>query len=135
MKKNSHITVGDRLFSATSYLTFGWGGMIVLVIYYFAKRTASSFLQFNVFQSIFISLLYFVLAMLLGFVCQILSFIPFINYLVAQIAFLLNRPFFGDYSLIQAFVTGLVFYMTIWSLLGKYPKVYWVSNIIKPHVR
>jgi uncharacterized membrane protein len=130
MTKLEQISFSDRLFSALSYLTAGWGGMIILVIMYFRQKHPSKFLRFNLFQSIFVSLLYFVLAMCLGLIFQVLSYIPFINYLVAQIAFLFNRPFFADYSIIQTFVTGLIFYMTIWSLLGKYPKIYWVSNII-----
>jgi len=81
------IGILDRLFSCISYITAGWGGMIVLVVMYFRKKTPSRFLRYNAMQSIFISLFYFILAMGLGLILKFLSYIPFINYLVAQTRF------------------------------------------------
>lgn len=124
------VGIFDRIVSPISYITLGWGGMIVCVIMYFRKKSPSHFLRYNVFQSIFISLLYFVLALGLGLILQFLSYIPFINYLVAQISLCFNRPVFFDYSIIQTFLIGLVFYMAVFSAAGKYPRVYWVSKII-----
>ena len=124
------IGIFDRIAAVLSYLSAGWVGMIICVIMYFRKKNITHFLRFNIFQSIFISLLYFVLAFGLDLICKFLSYIPFINYLVAQISFMLNRPVLFNFSVIQTFVTGLVFYMMIFSALGKYPRVYWVSKII-----
>ena len=125
------IGIFDRIISFLSYITAGWGGMIVLVVMYFRKKTPSHFLRYNAMQSIFISLLYFIIAMGLGLILKFLSYIPFINYLVAQIAFFFNRPLLLDYSLIQLFTTCLIAYLAISSLLGIYPRVYWISkNII-----
>lgn len=129
------IGILDRIISFLSYITAGWGGMIVLVVMYFRKKTPSHFLRYNAMQSIFISLLYFIIAMGLGLILKFLSYIPFINYLVAQIAFFFNRPLLLDYSLIQLFTTCLIAYLAISSLLGIYPKVYWISkNIIDRNV-
>ncbi len=124
------VSLFDRIVSVLTYLTAGWAGMIVCVIMYFRKRYPSHFLRYNVFQSIFISLLLFVLALGLGLICQFLSIIPFINYLAAQISFIFNRPIFFDYSIIQLFITVLVIYTVIFSALGKYPRIYWISKII-----
>lgn len=129
------IGIFDRIISFLSYITAGWGGMIVLVVMYFRKKTPSHFLRYNAMQSIFISLLYFIIAMGLGLILKFLSYIPFINYLVAQIAFFFNRPLLLDYSLIQLFTTCLIVYLAISSLLGIYPRVYWISkNIIDRNV-
>lgn len=129
------IGIFDRIISFLSYITAGWGGMIVLVVMYFRKKTPSHFLRYNAMQSIFISLLYFIIAMGLGLILKFLSYIPFINYLVAQIAFFFNRPLLLDYSLIQLFTTCLIAYLAIASLLGIYPRVYWISkNIIDRNV-
>lgn len=129
------IGIFDRIISFLSYITAGWGGMIVLVVMYFRKKTPSHFLRYNATQSIFISLLYFIIAMGLGLILKFLSYIPFINYLVAQIAFFFNRPLLLDYSLIQLFTTCLIAYLAISSLLGIYPRVYWISkNIIDRNV-
>lgn len=129
------IGIFDRIISFLSYITAGWGGMIILVVMYFRKKTPSHFLRYNAMQSIFISLLYFIIAMGLGLILKFLSYIPFINYLVAQIAFFFNRPLLLDYSLIQLFTTCLIAYLAISSLLGIYPRVYWISkNIIDRNV-
>lgn len=129
------IGIFDRIISFLSYITAGWGGMIVLVVMYFRKKTPSHFLRYNAMQSIFISLLYFIIAMGLGLILKFLSYIPFINYLVAQIAFFFNRPLLLDYSLIQLFTTCLIAYLAISSLLGIYPRVYWISkNVIDRNV-
>ncbi len=129
------IGIFDRIISFLSYITAGWGGMIVLVVMYFRKKTPSHFLRYNAMQSIFISLLYFIIAMGLGLILKFLSYIPFVNYLVAQIAFFFNRPLLLDYSLIQLFTTCLIAYLAISSLLGIYPRVYWISkNIIDRNV-
>lgn len=129
------IGIFDRIISFLSYITAGWGGMIVLVVMYFRKKTPAHFLRYNAMQSIFISLLYFIIAMGLGLILKFLSYIPFINYLVAQIAFFFNRPLLLDYSLIQLFTTCLIAYLAISSLLGIYPRVYWISkNIIDRNV-
>lgn len=128
----SRYSVGlfDRFISCLSYLTAGWAGLIYFVVLYFKKRTPSYFVRFNVFQSIFISLLYFVLAMALGLVFQYLSYVPFINYLVSQISYIFNRPILFDYSVIQIVVFSVVIYTSIFSLLGRYPRLYWISKII-----
>ncbi len=130
MRKSVSVGWFDRIVSAITYLTAGWGGMVMLVIMYFRKKSPSHFLRFNVFQSIFISLLFFVLAASINIILQILSYIPFINYLAAQIAFLFSKPFIGPYSLIQAIMSGLIIYMCVFSFFGKYPRVFGISKII-----
>ncbi len=129
MSKSS-VVFFDRLVSCISYLTAGWGGLIYCVILYFRKRKPSHFLRFNVFQSIFVSLLFFVLSMGLGLILEFLSYIPFINALVAQISYIFNKPLFFEYSFVQLLVLGLFVYMALFSLFGKYPRVYWISKII-----
>ena len=106
-------------------------------IYYweFTGYNVTRFVRYNVFQSIFISLLYFVLSFGFGLILKFLSYIPFLNYLVATITFQFNRPVLFDYSLIQVFMIGLTIYMAMISLLGRRPRVFWVSRIIDNSVR
>lgn len=129
------VSLFDRLVSFISYLTVGWGGIIVLILMHIRKKKPSRFLTYNVHQAIFIALLFFVVSMALGLLLKYLSYIPFINYLVAQISFFFNRPVFFDFSITQVFMIGLVLYMAILSLFGRYPRVYWVSKIIDNSAR
>lgn len=132
---NNPQKLSDRLVSFVSYLTVGWGGLIYAFIMYLGKKPLSKFLRFNIFQSIFISFLYFVLCMILGFISDILLHIPFINYLVSKIVLFFNRPFIFDYSIIQSFMIGLFIYMSVFSLFGQYPRVYKLSKIIDSAAR
>ena len=130
MQKKHTAGIFDRTVSVLSYLTAGWAGIIVCAVLYFRKKSPSHFLRYNVFQSIFLSLLFFVLALGLGLVFKFLSYIPFINYLVAQIVLFFNRPVVFDYSVIQTFIITLVIYLSAFSISGKYPRIYWISQII-----
>lgn len=121
----------ERLVSFVSYITVGWGGMIYCVLMYLGKKNISHFVRFNIFQSIFISFLFFVLCMVFGFVIDVLLHVPFVNYLVSQIMLFFNQPLLFDYSLVQLFIIGLFIYMAVFSLLGKYPRVYKLSKIVE----
>lgn len=129
MQHKEH-TPKDRIVSAISYLTMGWGGLIYLIIMAFKRANLSRFVRFNILQSIFVSFLYFILAMAFGLIFNILSYIPFINTLIAKITLFLNSEFLFRYSIIQLIAICIVVYMMIFSALGKYPKLYLVSDLI-----
>ena len=134
-KSQTPVSIGDRIISVISYVTAGWVGLIYIVILYFVGKPASLFLRYNIFQSIFISFFYFLLCMIFGFISNILLQIPLINALVSWFILLFNRPVIFEYSAIQSFVMGLFIYMTVMALMGKFPRVYWVSKIIDKSVR
>lgn len=134
-KSKTPVSIGDRIISVISYVTAGWVGLIYMVILYFMKKPSSLFLRYNVFQSIFISFFYFLLCMIFGFISNILLQIPLINALVSWFILLFNRPVIFEYSAIQSFVMGLFIYMSVMALMGKIPRVYWVSRIIDKSVR
>lgn len=134
-------TASERIVSALSYLTVGWIGLIYFIILYFAKKQTTYFLRYNVFQSIFISLLYFVLSMAFGLIANLLLHIPYVNYLVSQILFFFNKPVLqipllnDSFSVIQVLTIGLTLYLAIMAVLGKYPRIYKISSIIDRSAR
>jgi hypothetical protein len=135
MRRRRSVGIVDRLVSFLSYISAGWFGMIYCIVLFVGKKSPSMFVRYNVFQSIFISLLYFVLSFGFGLLLKFLSYIPFLNYIVATITFQFNRPVIFDYSFIQAFMIGLTIYMAVISILGRRPRVFWVSRIIDNAVR
>ena len=124
----------EKLVAAFSYLTMGMAGFIWLIIGLFTKAGLRPFLQYHIFQSIFISLAFAVLSILIGWVSNLLSIIPFINKVVAQITFLLNMPLIFDYSLLQTVIYVFLIYLAITSLMGKYSYIPWVSDIIDQNI-
>jgi uncharacterized membrane protein len=133
MNKQSTVGFGDRIISCLSYLSAGWIGLIVLILFYFSKRQSSRFLRYNVFQAIFISLLFYVVAQGFDYILKLLSYIPFINYIISSITTAFSN-FIYNYSLFQIFLFGLIFYLAYSSLIGKYPRIYWISSIIDRQV-
>lgn len=125
------VELKDRIISALSYLTAGWIGLIYFIIIYFMKKPTTRFLRYNVLQSIFLAFALFIISEICKIVFGILLLIPFINMLFSSILLLLNKSFIFHYSLIQLALGLFFIYLSGMSFLGKYPKVYWVSeNII-----
>lgn len=112
----------ERIIASLSYMTMGMVGFIWLIIGLFTKASLKPFLKYHIFQSIFISLGFAVLSIFVGWVSNILSFIPFINKLVAQINFLLNMPLIFDYSILQTVIYVFLIYLAVTSFVGKFSK-------------
>ena len=126
--------LSDRLVSALSYLSAGFVGFLWLIFCLFTRCPLRPFVQYHIFQSIFLSILYFLLSIACGFVLSILSYIPLINKLVAAITFMFNSPFIGQYSFIQIIVYTVVIFMTVTSFMGLYGRLPWVSDIIDQNI-
>ncbi len=124
----------ERIIAAFSYITMGMAGFIWLIVCLFTKAGLKPFLQYHIFQSIFISLAFAVLSIFIGWLSNLLSFVPFINRLVAQITFLLNMPLIFDYSLIQTVIYAFLIYLAVTSLMGKYSYIPWISDIIDQNI-
>lgn len=125
----------ERLIGALSYITSGAIGFLWLLIAVFTKNNLRPFLKYHIFQSIFISIGLFILAFLIGALCNILSFIPGLNLIVMQVSYLLNTPLIIHYSLIDLILGSLIVYLAITSLLGHYSYLPWISDIIKTNVK
>lgn len=124
----------ERIVAALTYLTMGVVGFIWLIIALFTKARLRPFLQYHIFQSIFISLGFTLLSMLIGWVSNLLSMIPLINTLVAQITFLLNMPLIHDYSLLQSAILLFLLYLAFGAFMGKRSYIPWISEIIDQNV-
>lgn len=125
----------ERIIAPLSYLTMGLVGFVWLIIALFTKAKLKSFLQYHIFQSIFLSLLFAVISILLGWISNILGVIPFINIIVAQITYWLNMPLLFGYSLIQICLYSLLIYLALTSALGRYSYIIWISDIIDSNFR
>lgn len=124
----------ERIIVALTYLTMGMVGFIWLIAGLFTKARLKPFLQYHIFQSIFIALGFTVLSIFIGWLSNLLSFIPIINRLVAQITFLLNMPLIFDYSLLQAVIYAILIYLAVTAFMGKYSYIPWVSDIIDQNI-
>lgn len=119
----------ERILSATTYLTAGGVGFVWLIIAALLKKRVTSFLMYHIMQSIFISILFFLISILGELIFVILYKIPLIN----AIPYLVNMPlpFAFGLSIVQLFSTTIILYLAITSALGYYSYLPWISNIIK----
>ena len=119
----------ERILSATTYLTAGGVGFVWLIIAAVLRKTVTPFLMYHIMQSIFISILFFLVSILGELVYVVLYRIPLIN----AIPYLINMPipFLFGLSILQTFTTTIILYLAITSGLGYYSYLPWVSDIIK----
>ena len=110
-------------------MTAGGVGFVWLIIAAFLKKQVTKFLMYHIMQSIFISILFFLVYTILGFVSVVLYKIPVIN----VIPYLLNMPIgiLFNLSIIQLCTTSIIIYLAVMAGLGYYSYLPWVSDIIK----
>ena len=123
----------ERLLAVASYLTTGFVGAIWLIIAALTKKQISNFVMYHIFQSIFLSITYYVVTLLATLLVVIISRIPLIN----QIPIILNSsiPIFGGLSLIQTLTTIILIYLVLTSFCGLYSYIPWVSDVVRGNTR
>ena len=119
----------ERILSVATYVTAGGVGFVWLIIAAFMRKQVTKFLMYHIMQSIFISILFFLVSLLSELVFVILYKIPIIN----AIPYFVNMPlpFIFNLSIIQTITTTIILYLAIMAGLGYYSYLPWVSDIIK----
>lgn len=125
----------EKIIAALTYITFGFAGFIWLLLAIFTKNTLRPYLKYHIFQSIFISIGYFLFCQFLGLIMNILSVIPFVNQIIMQFTLYLNMPLLFSFSLIQLAIYGVLAYLIVTSFQGQFSYIPWVSDIIKANVK
>lgn len=126
----------ERVLASVNYVTFGIAGFVWLILAALKKVRLTRFLQYHIFQTFFLVMLYWLAGVFISLVVQILSFVPIVNKLVLKILFLFNTPFiFEHYSIISGTICCIIIYLCITSLQGRYSYIPWVSDIIEKNVR
>ncbi len=133
----------ERILSALSYLTYGLIGIIWLIIAYIRKIQLRQFLNFNIVQSIIISLLISAIYLILNFIesfLSLLNYIPYVGTFINSIfqffifyiaGFAIIRIGIFSFSLLSLFFLILIMYTGIWSFLGKTPEIPYITNNIR----
>ena len=123
----------EKIISAATYLTAGGAGFVWLIIAALSKKTVRPFLMYHILQSIFLSILFFLLTILGQMIYVILYRIPLIN----AIPYLINMPIpiVFNLSIIQVITTTIMLYLAITSFMGYYSYIPWVSDIIKGNTK
>lgn len=124
----------EKLIAAASYI-MPLVGLAFIIIAYLMKKDMKPFLKYHIFQSIFIAFALWLILTGLGYVMNLLSFVPILKNILGMITFLLNTPLLLGFSVITFIYTLFVLYLIISALAGKDSYVPWVSDIIKENLR
>lgn len=128
-------SIVDRIVSVFTYFTFGLVGIIWLIYVNLAKKHMNSFITYNIYQSIFISIIFTVFSYLYEFLIKLLSNIPFIGPVIQKLnIFFFQTPIYFGYSIVNLILVCLLFYLVIVCILGKKPHIPIISDIIKANV-
>ena len=132
--RNSSPSVLERLVAAASYI-MPLIGLAFFIIAYLMKKDLRAFLKYHIFQSFFIAFALWLIFTGLGYVMNILSYIPILKNMLGMITFLLNTPLILGFSIVTLFYTVFILYLAISAICGKDSYVPWVSDIIKENLR
>ena len=123
----------ERILACITYITLGWGGVVILVLQAIGKARPTHFVMYHVMQSIFLMLLYIIAGIICSLLIELTGWIP----LIKNIPLLLNAsiPMLFGLSIIQACIYTIFIYLILSSLAGYYSYLPWVSNIISYWVR
>lgn len=125
----------ERIVAGLTYPTFGLIGFVWLILGLFTNAKLRPFMQYHIFQSIFISIALVLLGMLLEYILNILAVIPIVNIIVLNIIMFLNSPVLFNYSIIQIVIGAALLYCGITAFLGIRTYIPFVSEIIDRNVR
>ena len=125
-------TMLDRIISILCYYTFGMFSIIWIIFAHVSRKKISSFLSFNLYQAIFVSIILAVISLLYGIAFNLLSVIPFIGKVVVWLDLFFNQtPIYFTFTISGLLITILVLYLSLPCLLGRRPIVPLVSDIVK----
>ena len=130
------VNLKDSIISLLAYVTFGFASLIWIIYANVTKKRISEYLQFNLYQAIFISILMAVVSLLYNIIIDFLSFIPFIR-TVAKVfnEFFNLTPMFFGYSLSALLSLALIIYLCAFVVVNKKPYLPIISDIISANVR
>jgi len=125
----------EKLIAALSYLTMGKVGFFWLLLGIFTKNKIRPFLQYHIFQSIFISIAFFLLGFLADSIFGILSYIPYVNQLILRLTYFFGIGIIFNYSIIQVACFSIMGYLIFTSMRGQFSYLPYISEIIKANVK
>ena len=125
-------SIADRIISILCYYTFGIFSVIWLIFANVARKPISSYLAFNMYQAIFVSILLAIFSLLYSIMFNFLSIVPFLGKLVVWFDLFFNKtPLYFTFTLSGLLVTLLILYFSLLCLIGKRPYIPLISEIVK----
>mgnify|MGYP006916242590 CR=1 FL=1 len=132
MKNIAVNNIIERLVSILTYWTAGFFGLIYLIFMCMTKKSMSSFVMFNIYQSIFISILLYIVSFVYKIFIGFAAVIPFVGKYVLYIdGIIFKFPILFGCTMAGILLLLLSLYFTISCILGKKPFIPFVSQVVQ----
>ena len=139
MYSKPKILLSEKILSVLSYMTFGIIGFFWLLLANWKKKKIKYFLNYHIYQSIFLAVVLTLLNYIFELIFLICSKIPFIDTISAQINYYLSIKiisFLGfETTLVYFAVLLLKIYLITSVILGKYFYIPFVTKVINYMMR
>lgn len=130
--KPQTIAPGEKIIAAASYLTAGLIGFFWIILSQVTGSRLKTFLRFHIYQSIFLSILYYVFNAILGIFISIVVVVPFLGSLIYKIYFwLFDLKLIFGHSIVDTFIVAVILYLVLNTFKGRQGNLPWISDIIK----
>ncbi|MBR1616739.1 hypothetical protein IJ670_01160 [bacterium] len=125
------VSITDRVVSSISYFTFGIFSLVWIIFANLTRRSITPFLNFNLYQAIFISVALACFSLIYQIGINLLSIIPFVGKMVVAFDIFFNStPIYYGFTLSSLIIALLLSYLIIMSLIGIRPYIPVISDII-----
>lgn len=125
------ISLTDRLVSALAYCTFGFFSIIWIIYANITNKRISPFLQFNLYQAIFLSVVLFIFSILYEIAVGFVGLLPFVGKYITSLNIFINAtPIFFGFTITSLLVFVLCIFLSVASIFGIRPRIPLISNIV-----
>jgi len=126
------ISSGEKIISAASYITTGIVGLLWIVLSAATSSKLKPFLRFHIYQSILISILYYLSTLILNLFVGIAIKIPIVGSLVYTVYFyLFSRKVFLGYSIVDSLILIILGYLLLCCIRGVTGNIPFITKITK----
>jgi hypothetical protein len=135
MQPNSSISTLEKFISIVSYFTMGLFGLFWLIIAYSVKKKLRYFLQYNIVQSLLISILLAIFNLLIDIIFSLLSLIPIFDGIIAILNWFISVKvisiYYFSFSIFELIIFLLLGYISIGVLINKISYVPCLTNLVQ----
>lgn len=135
MQPNSSISTLEKFISIVSYFTMGLFGLFWLILAYSVKKKLRYFLQYNIVQSLLISILLAIFNLLIDIIFSLLSLIPIFDGIIAILNWFISVKvisiYYFSFSIFELIIFLLLGYISIGVLINKISYVPCLTNLVQ----
>lgn len=129
------VSLLDRIISVLTYYTFGSVGVFWMIICALIKKYVPNFTTYHIMQSIFLSIILYLITQLMDIAVGFAINVPFIGEFIKKIVIYTSQtPIYLGFSLIHYIIFIIISYLAIFALFGKRSYFPYISEIIKSNL-